>query len=298
MIDDLILFVNVINSRTFQHASNTLGIPKATISRRLQLLEEHLGLQLIYRTASGIDLTADGKMVYANFAHYASNLPSLLDNILNQSADLSGTLSIVISPALAAIITSYLNEFLEVNPLINLQIFIACNYMNYAKTPIHIWISQDKPTSNSLCNYKFLLNYSHQLFATPEYVAAYGLPQNISELAKHSLLGIIRQDGEVITQYSVIDIKTGISQIFNYQPLLACSQISEVIELIKTNQYMGWLYQGLADMSGVELIAVQPDLHFESQPLYVCWNNLDQGRVVAAFIDFMEECVNKNRGSV
>ena len=48
--DDLLVFVRVVESGSFIGAARKLGVPPATVSRKIQELEARLGLPLLRRT--------------------------------------------------------------------------------------------------------------------------------------------------------------------------------------------------------------------------------------------------------
>lgn len=63
-LDDLALFVRVVETGGFSAAFRLTGTPQGTISRRIAALEKHLGLTLINRTTRSIELTEPGRRVY------------------------------------------------------------------------------------------------------------------------------------------------------------------------------------------------------------------------------------------
>ncbi len=59
--DDLILFATIVEQESLVRASEHLGMPKATVSRRLSNLESGLGQRLLLRTTRRLTLTDFGK---------------------------------------------------------------------------------------------------------------------------------------------------------------------------------------------------------------------------------------------
>jgi len=54
---DLALFVEVANTGNFSRAAAALGMPASTLSRRISVLEQELGFQLIHRSSRMFTLT-------------------------------------------------------------------------------------------------------------------------------------------------------------------------------------------------------------------------------------------------
>lgn len=63
-IEDLRLFVDVVNHASQTRAAATLNIAKSVVSRRLRLLEDRYGTQLIDRRSGIWDVTAAGLELY------------------------------------------------------------------------------------------------------------------------------------------------------------------------------------------------------------------------------------------
>jgi DNA-binding transcriptional LysR family regulator len=49
-LDDALIFTRVVECHSFTQAASSLGMQKSTVSRRIALLEERLGVRLLNRT--------------------------------------------------------------------------------------------------------------------------------------------------------------------------------------------------------------------------------------------------------
>jgi DNA-binding transcriptional LysR family regulator len=63
-LNDLYFFVQVVDENGFASAARKLGIPRSKLSRRIGLLEERLGVRLIYRSTRRFAVTEIGKEYY------------------------------------------------------------------------------------------------------------------------------------------------------------------------------------------------------------------------------------------
>jgi DNA-binding transcriptional LysR family regulator len=63
-LNDLYFFVQVVENGGFAAASRALGIPKSKLSRRLQELEERLGVRLMQRSTRKLAVTEIGQEYY------------------------------------------------------------------------------------------------------------------------------------------------------------------------------------------------------------------------------------------
>lgn len=67
-IIDLALFARVVESRSFTEAARRSGIAKSAVSRRISLLEQRLGVQLLRRTTRSLFVTPEGARFYEHCA--------------------------------------------------------------------------------------------------------------------------------------------------------------------------------------------------------------------------------------
>lgn len=64
MLDDLALFVDIVDGGSLSAAARRAGLPPATVTRRLQQLEKTLGCQLLHRSARRLQATPEGLAYY------------------------------------------------------------------------------------------------------------------------------------------------------------------------------------------------------------------------------------------
>lgn len=65
-LNDLYFFAQVVEYQGFAPAGRALGMPKSTLSRRIAVLEEHLGVRLIQRSTRRFTVTEIGQSYYTH----------------------------------------------------------------------------------------------------------------------------------------------------------------------------------------------------------------------------------------
>ncbi len=65
MLDDLTLFIAIVRAGSLNKAAAQVNMPAATLTRRLQKLENRLGCRLLHRSPRGIRLTQEGEAYFA-----------------------------------------------------------------------------------------------------------------------------------------------------------------------------------------------------------------------------------------
>ena len=73
-LNDTLVFVKVVDQGSFIAAARSLGLPKTTVSRKVQELETRLGAQLLHRTTRRLGLTEAGTVYYEHCQRIAREL--------------------------------------------------------------------------------------------------------------------------------------------------------------------------------------------------------------------------------
>lgn len=73
-LNDTLIFVKVVEQGSFIAAANALGLPKTTVSRKVQELETRLGARLLHRTTRRIGLTEAGSVYHEHCQRIAREL--------------------------------------------------------------------------------------------------------------------------------------------------------------------------------------------------------------------------------
>jgi DNA-binding transcriptional LysR family regulator len=66
---ELTAFLQSVDAGSLSRAAAELGLPRATLSRRLDRLEERLGVRLLRRTTRSLAMTAAGEALYPRARH-------------------------------------------------------------------------------------------------------------------------------------------------------------------------------------------------------------------------------------
>ncbi|WP_343517796.1 LysR substrate-binding domain-containing protein [Sphingomonas sp.] len=115
-LNDLLVFVQVVDHGGFAAAGRALAIPKSTLSKRLSELEKAIGVRLIQRTSRSFAVTETGRDFYRHAAAMLIEAEAAENVIKGRLAEPSGTVRITASlpiaqfrlaPILPRLATSY-----------------------------------------------------------------------------------------------------------------------------------------------------------------------------------------------
>ena len=119
-------FDEVARAGSIRQAAERLHVAPSAVNRRIQDLEEELGVPLFERLPRGMRLTTAGEL----FVHYVRGRASALDEVRSEIEDLQGlrrgSVKVVASQALASqFMPKLLADFRRTHPLVEFQVHIG-----------------------------------------------------------------------------------------------------------------------------------------------------------------------------
>jgi DNA-binding transcriptional LysR family regulator len=127
-IDDVPVFVAVVENNGITAAANALGIPKSTVSNAISRLENALGLRLIERDSRNLRVTSEGETFYRRGLEIVEQVREADAAMAGLTAVPSGRLSVAIPPAFCQeILAPHLGAFRAKYPEIELDLLITAH---------------------------------------------------------------------------------------------------------------------------------------------------------------------------
>ena len=119
------LFVTIVESPSLTAAAEHSGMTRSNVSRRLKILEEQIGAQLMRRTTRNIELTEAGNLLYTHALRMFDVLQSAATSIDSLGKTVRGDVRIRLPTGLGHLyLTPLLLEFARSHPLISLRVSI------------------------------------------------------------------------------------------------------------------------------------------------------------------------------
>lgn len=123
MLDNLTLFVAIVEAGSLNKAAKQCNIPAATLTRKLQRLEVQLGCQLLHRSPRGLKLTQEGERYFSRCRPLLANLQQAVHDIHNDVTAPVGTVRMLAPINLAvSTLADFWADFLQQFPMIQLDL--------------------------------------------------------------------------------------------------------------------------------------------------------------------------------
>ncbi|EAQ7978353.1 LysR family transcriptional regulator [Salmonella enterica] len=182
------LFVRVAERESFSRAAEDVGLPKGSVSRQIQALENQLGTRLLHRTTRRVQLTQDGMAYYERAKDLLSNLDELESLFQSDPASISGKIRIDIPPGLTnSLIMPRLPTFLHHYPGIALELCSSDRQVDLLREDFDCVVRTEPLHAPGILT-RPLGKLTRVNCASPQYLARFGYPENLDDLASHAVV--------------------------------------------------------------------------------------------------------------
>ncbi len=183
-------FVRVVESGNFTRAAESLALPKGTVTKQIQSLEERVKSQLLNRTTRRVTVTPDGAAYYERAARLLNDFDDLEAGMNNAQASPQGRLRIDVGSSTAKLlIIPKLQAFCDRYPDIQVDLGVTDRPVDLLGENVDCAIRAGRLTDPSLVARR-IGQLPFITVASPDYIARYGMPQHPRELEKrHHVVG-------------------------------------------------------------------------------------------------------------
>ena len=296
MYDDIVLFVHIVQQQGLASAAQKLGLPAATVTRRLQRLEASVMRQLIHRSARQFSLTADGEVFYQAYAGLVEQLERTQQQLSGEMNVLAGPLTVLAPSNISTgLLQPMWSGFIKAYPDIKLELMLSNSVESMLSSGADLAL-RIGPQESSMLYQKRLGSLKTVLVATPEYLASNAEPLNIDALELHRLIGT-----NTLATWSMVNSKTKIKQ--EIRPRFA-TQVNDIklatqlvcdhlgISLLPTSEVENLIIAGT-------LIQILPSWQGPRRDLYTVWPS---GKLLSArakcLKDYMEEFIQQSNVNI
>jgi DNA-binding transcriptional LysR family regulator len=180
--DEMQSFVRVVDSGGISAAAEKMGIAKSAVSRRLQELENRLGVELLRRTTRRIALTEEGRQFYERCVRILDEVAEVENSLINEQQQVQGLLRM--AAPLSLPLWPLLGEFMQCHPGVRIDLDLEDRYIDILREGVDLAIRIGQLNDSSLVA-KRLAPIRVVLCASPAYLERHGEPQTPEQLSEH-----------------------------------------------------------------------------------------------------------------
>jgi DNA-binding transcriptional LysR family regulator len=183
-LNDIRLFVTVVRQGAVTRGAAALGMPQATVSRRLAALEREVGARLIERTSRRFDLTQAGRAYHAAASRVMDDLESASAEVAGLASRPVGRLRIAAPPDFAtAFLAEPIASFMTTYPDITVDLDLSPRRVDLVDDDFDLAVRMGALEDSQLVTRR-LTTLTRSLYASPAYAKRAGLPDSPDDLSR------------------------------------------------------------------------------------------------------------------
>ena len=289
----------VVEGGSFVRAADALGLTPSGISRAIARLEARIGVRLLDRTTRSLNLTEEGRILYANINPLVIGIEDAVTNASEASSTVRGRLRVNTDAFTSRLLLSpHVGRFLDRYPDISLDLIARDQLGDLVGEGFDVAIRFGEPPNSSLVARK-LMETRIVTVASPKYLKRYGRPNTPADLKDHVCIQVRNPatgqpfEWEFKRGRKIIEVaKSGRLQLTDVGTILAACQSGVGIAQIKAIGIQDLLATG-------RLVDIFPDWPDEQFPLYALYpsRHLPAAKV-RAFVEFVLSCIRVDDTSI
>ncbi|MFZ6765752.1 LysR substrate-binding domain-containing protein [Undibacterium sp. Di26W] len=186
-LNDIALFVQVVRSGSFAEAARRLGIPANTVSRRIQQLEQQLGMRLLQRSTRKLTLTNSGQTFYERCADNVEGLNEAARDLMTDIQEPGGLIRVA-APAdfFDFFLMDWTADFLAKYPKVLVEFILSDAKTDLIAERIDVAFRGGSMQDSGYIGRQTQCDGNQCLVASPAYIAAHGMPDSLQDLVNHA----------------------------------------------------------------------------------------------------------------
>lgn len=187
--EELLVFARIVATRSLSRAATELRMPRATVSRRLVVLETKLGVRLLRRTTRSMALTDAGRALLPHAQAVVDAAVQAEASVRPSEDQLGGDVRISVGPGIGDL-AGVLADFIVAHPRVRLLAHVSNRGVDLRREDVDLAIRASAKLTPGLVARR-LAAVSLVAVAAPGYLALHGTPRSRRELRTHvCLLGL------------------------------------------------------------------------------------------------------------
>ncbi|MFM2304182.1 MAG: hypothetical protein RLZZ135_1592 [Cyanobacteriota bacterium] len=293
-LNAVLVFLKVAELGSFVAAARSLGLPKSTVSLKVNELEQRLGVRLLHRTTRKVSLTEEGQLYFENCLPLLDALQDASDAIASLPGSPRGVLRVT-APVMFVhlFLGARLPEFLQTYPELKVVLNATNEHQDLVKEGYDLAIRVGHLEDSTLMMKRLRIDRA-KLFASQAYLKTYGEPESIADLKTHALIGISHTHNEPTW---TLHHDQHATEVFRFRPRLASNDVIPLYQAVLGGLGIGLIPEFLFQMKQKEreLVNVLPQWSSTPVPINAIYcSHKYMPQKVKVFLDFLGNTINAN----
>lgn len=188
-LDELRAFLQVVDQGSFAAAATALRVSRTTLRRQVDALEARTGVTLLERSSKGIVLTDAGQRMVRGGRGMEQDFTALLSSIRQSKGRPGGEVKLHVPSGLSPLaVGTFLGLIRASWPGVRVRMTSsdAPQLVDVSDAEIVVWFGD--PTPSGSWETRTFVVARQRLLASPEYLAARGVPSSLADLGSHDVL--------------------------------------------------------------------------------------------------------------
>ncbi|WP_175645580.1 LysR family transcriptional regulator [Pseudomonas sp. KK4] len=207
-LESMSVLIAVVDSGSLSGAARKLGMPLATVSRKVAELESHLSTRLLHRTTRQLSLTEAGASYVAACRRILEDIGEAERAATGEYATPKGELVVTAPVVFGRLhLVPVVAEFLAHYPEIEINLMLTDRVVHLMEEHCDVAVRIGALPDSSLMAVK-VGAVRRVVCASPDYLAAHGTPATPADLAEHQCITV-----QVLASVGAWVFETGKSQV-------------------------------------------------------------------------------------
>lgn len=255
--DDIRVFKAVVDHGSYSQAGRALSLSQPTVGRRIQQLQERLGVALVTRGAHGIELTSEGRALQ----HLADQMAGRA-HAFQIAAQALGkrhqTIRVACSPLIAMALSHHMPGILKGLANVDIALLSSTDYVSLEKGEADIAIRNRLPESGHLLA-RAAGTSRFGIYCSPGFAAEHAAALAEDRLAECPWVGFARVMGHLPSSRWLAETYGIVSPGLQFDNSLL------IVDAVRSGRGLAVLPSYVGALEGLHAVAAPlPDLVFES----------------------------------
>lgn len=199
--EDLALFHRIAETGSLIEAADLLNLPKSTVSRRLQALEDELNIKLFHRQSRSMTLTSAGSHFYQRSQNILAQLDETLFEMTNDDAEISGHLRIQMFPIHSMnVLMRAIFRFMDLHPKLTIELISSAESVDMVKNNLDVSFVVEPALDTLDLVVRPVFTTDLRFYASPKYLAKHGTPKTPQEIESHNVSLFRLSNGKIFNE--------------------------------------------------------------------------------------------------